>query len=108
MWAEYLSGTYGDKEPEFSIKFNKPLGAISDKDCYTVHYLGNGRWSAVGIDRSTGEGNHRYSKGGLPKDYLINIWGRVFTFNEGGEVYLAETNELLGSLHCHIGSECNK
>jgi hypothetical protein len=36
----------------------------------------------------------------------MNIWGRIFTFNEAGEVFDLITRTQEGTLRCQIGSDC--
>jgi hypothetical protein len=104
-WVGYLLGQYGDKEPHFSIKFDKTIGTITAGHCYTVTYLGGGSWF---VPTPSGRFQDGVYKGGTPDKYQINVWGAPLLFNEGGEVKDSRINEVVGSLWCHIGPECDK
>jgi hypothetical protein len=87
-WAAYLSGQYGDKEPAFSIKFDKTIGTVTAGQCYTIAYLGGGAWGASGWNGVLKRGQYFVyaHQDTVPDKYLINLWGAPLHFNEGGEV----------------------
>jgi hypothetical protein len=110
-WVKYINQEYGDKNTAyFSIHFIRHIGYIEGCQCYTVRYLGNENWDAVGKirDETPHTSKDAVTHGGDPTKSEINVWDARFTFNTAGEVFYVQDGQLAGNMYCHLGSECWK
>jgi hypothetical protein len=102
-WKDFFLGKYGD-QPRFTVRFDHlthNIGTIPAGSRYTVVRT-NGAWGAGGPKVGGGNNYAAYSNGD-PAQYQLSVWGALFGYNEGGQVYW--NKELVGTLRCGIGSD---
>lgn len=118
-WVDYISGRV-DRDPSqevsyfyFQVRFDQmshiadsrrftgasdPMGTLWKGSCYTV-YFQNGAWHVAGYNEQAGETRLFQYSNADPTDYEISLWGRVFEYNEAGELFDPDYG-LVGSFHC--------
>jgi hypothetical protein len=108
-WKDYIAGKYSARPgaSPFSVKFdriNRNIGPLTAGRCYSVAYVGDA-WHVLGWDDVQKKVELLQRTGGDPQDYKMNLWGRIFTFNEAGELFDDQFG-LVGTLKCELGNEC--
>lgn len=119
-WRDFISGRVPPKVSSkgitkfyFAVRFENmggipdskkftgasdPLGTLWKGSCYTV-YFDAGAWHVAGYNEQSGEpGIWSYSNAN-PDDYKISLWGRVFDYNEAGELIDARFG-YVGNFRC--------
>ena len=126
-WKDYITGRVpsgGKKIFYFSVRFEEmgsirdskrytgmrdPLGKLWAGACYTVSFSKN-RWWVSGYNEARRESElmEATSNGAHPEDYFISLGGRVFQYNEAGEVFDTEYGHV-GNFRCVLDrSICKK
>jgi hypothetical protein len=105
-----MAGEYGQQHGRvhFSIKFDHlkhNIGTLAAGQCYTATTDGKGSWNVSGYNVAQRKSVLDPRQGDPPSTGRMNIWGRVFTFDEAGAVYDAEFGRV-GTLKCDLGSSC--
>ena len=121
-WRDYIVGRVAsgggaeeEKSNYFSVQFDNmagirdakeyagrddPLGALWKGSCYTVFYdRGRGDWWVSGYNEQKAEGGLWKSSGANPENYRISLWGRIFEYNEDGQIIDGEYGHV-GNLRC--------
>jgi hypothetical protein len=76
---------------------NDPMGTLKGGETYTVFYNANTGWTVTGYNEGTGSVGTWTYKEISPDNYQLNLWGRVYSFNDKGDVFDLEYG-LVGHL----------
>jgi hypothetical protein len=63
------------------------MGTIRGGETYTLIYTKASSWQATGLNEKTAAKGTWTYLAGEPDDFQLNIWGRVYSFDDQGNVY---------------------
>ncbi|MFH0927911.1 MAG: hypothetical protein V1821_00375 [bacterium] len=69
------------------LEAKDPMGTLKGGETYTVTYNASSGWRVTGFNEASGRAGTWTYRFGEPKNFQLDLWGRVYSFDSAGSVF---------------------